>query len=87
MAHTLRHPELQPVVVFKPEDIGGYVSREQIGAFMARQLAQQRLGGGNDADQSPQSGSSAPVFFVQPKEPDNLERTDTPMRSTQRKPR
>ena len=87
MAHTLRHPELPPVVLFRQDDIGGYVSREQVDAFMARQLAQQRLGGGNDADQSPQSGSSAPVFSVQPEEPDNLERTDTPMRPTQRKPR
>jgi hypothetical protein len=39
MAHTLRHPELPPIVVFSQGDIGGYVSREQIGLFMASQLA------------------------------------------------
>jgi len=30
MAHTLRHPELPPLVVFSQGDIGGYVSGEQI---------------------------------------------------------
>jgi hypothetical protein len=39
MAHAPRHPELPPVVVFSQGEIGGYVSKEQIGVFMAGQLA------------------------------------------------
>jgi hypothetical protein len=39
MAHTLKHPELPPVIVLRQEDIGRYVSREQLDAFMSHQLA------------------------------------------------
>jgi hypothetical protein len=75
MVHSLRHPKLPPVVLFKQDDIGGYVSRGQIGAFMARQLAQRRSDDGKDADSSHQP----PV--IQPERPDILEAPDTPRRS------
>jgi hypothetical protein len=42
MAHTLRHPELPPVIVFKQDDIDLYVSREQMEAFMSHQLGARR---------------------------------------------
>jgi hypothetical protein len=42
MAHTLRHPELPPVIVFRQDDIGRYVSREQIEMFMSHQPVARR---------------------------------------------
>jgi hypothetical protein len=51
MAHSLLHPELPPVVVFRQDDIDGYVSREQIDAFMVRQLALRKSNDGNDPEQ------------------------------------
>lgn len=47
MAPAPRHPELPPVVVFSQGDIGGYVSKEQIGVFMAGQLALLRKSNGS----------------------------------------
>jgi hypothetical protein len=38
MAHTLKHPELPPVVMFS-QDGSSNVSRETIDAFMAHQVA------------------------------------------------
>jgi hypothetical protein len=42
MAHTLNHPELPPVVVFRQSDVGRYVSREQIEGFWSHQLVARR---------------------------------------------
>jgi hypothetical protein len=42
MAHTLKHPELPPVIVFSQDDIGLYVSREQMEVFMSHQLVARR---------------------------------------------
>jgi hypothetical protein len=42
MAHILKHPELPPVILFRQEDVGRYVSREQLDVFMSHQLAAQR---------------------------------------------
>src|ERR1700704_2862183 len=44
MAHTLKHPELPPVVMFA-QDGSSDVSRETIDAFMAHQVARRKRDG------------------------------------------
>jgi hypothetical protein len=53
MAHTLKHPELPPVVMFSP-DGSSNVSRETIDAFMAHQVARRKRGA--TCSPSPESG-------------------------------
>jgi hypothetical protein len=49
MAHTLKHPELPPIVMFS-QDGSSDVSRETIAAFMAHQLARRKHDGANPLD-------------------------------------
>jgi hypothetical protein len=42
MAHTLEHPELPPVIVSRQDDVGRYVTREQMEVFMSYQLGARR---------------------------------------------
>jgi hypothetical protein len=71
----LRHPELPPVVVFSQGDIGGYVSKEQIGVFMASQLALLRKSNdGNDPEQPTKAGSSAHTGPGSAKQPNKKRR-------------
>jgi hypothetical protein len=54
MAHTLKHPELPPIVMFSP-DGSSNVSRETIDAFMAHQVARRKRDGAT-CSPSPESG-------------------------------
>src|SRR3981081_1179871 len=49
MAHTLKHPELPPIVMFS-QDGSSDVSRETIAAFMAHQLARRKRDGADPQD-------------------------------------
>ena len=52
MAHTLKHPELPPVVMFS-QDGSSNVSRETIDAFMAHQVARRKRDGADVQDVGP----------------------------------
>jgi hypothetical protein len=57
MAHTLKHPELPPVIMFS-QDGSSNVSRETIDAFMAHQVARRK---GDGADVQDVGRSASPV--------------------------